>query len=282
MIPLQLSASPVQTWNTRSLAEFLRGAALRDAPSGSSKVWGSSVPGQLNQRALQAAKDERMRETLIQEQEQTILRTASKACGRYVTKSDDEWSVALCAFSKAIDVYAPEKGEFLPFAQMLIKRDLIDYHRSQKAALHELPVAPHVLEGNGEPEEDTQGVYLAVVQTSKEAADSGLKEEITAANEMLQQYGFRFFDLTACSPRQEKTRQECAAAIRHMLAHPELCEELRKKRKLPVRSLASGSGVSRKTIDRYRKYLIMAVLILEGDYPQIAEYLKYVREEAPV
>jgi RNA polymerase sigma factor len=282
MIPLQLPAPVVQTWDARSLAESLRSAVLPETPSGRPKVWGSSVSSQLNKRALQAAKDEQMRELLIQDQENTILRTASKACGRYVTKSDDEWSVALCAFSKAIDVYAAEKGEFLPFAQMLIKRDLIDFHRSQKAALHEVPVAPHILEGNGEPEEDTQGVYLAVVETSKEAADSSLKEAISAANEMLQQYGFRFFDLTACSPRQEKTRQECAAAIRYMLAHPELCEELRKKRKLPVRSLASGSGVSRKTIDRYRKYLIMAVLILEGDYPQIAEYLKYVREEAPV
>ena len=59
----------------------------------------------------------------------------------------------------------------------------------------------------------------------------------------------------------------------------ELIEELVRKKKLPVKALATGSGVSKKTIDRYRKYLIMAVLILRGDYPHIAEYLKFVREE---
>ena len=38
------------------------------------------------------------------------------------------------------------------------------------------------------------------------------------------------------------------------------------------------SGVSRKTLDRYRKYIIMAALVLSDDYPQIAEYLKFVKE----
>ena len=108
-----------------------------------------------------------------------------------------------------------------------------------------------------------------------------MKDEITAANEMLEEYGFRFFDLTECSPQQDKTRRGCAKAARYMLAQypPELIEELVRKKKLPVKALAKGSGVSKKTIDRYRKYLIMAVLILRGDYPHIAEYLKFVREE---
>ena len=38
------------------------------------------------------------------------------------------------------------------------------------------------------------------------------------------------------------------------------------------------SGVSRKTLDRYRKYIIMAALILSDDYPQLAGYLKFVKE----
>lgn len=235
----------------------------------------------LNERAVLAATDNRIREELITEQEQIILRSACSATHRYITKSDDEWSIALCAFSKAIDVYSAEKGDFLPFAQMLMKRELIDYYRSQKNALREVPIAPHIMEGNGEPEEDPDGVYFAVVRSSKEKSDRSMKDEITAANEMLTAYSFRFFDLTECSPQQDKTRRECAKAARYMLDQypPELIEELVRKKKLPVKALATGSGVSKKTIDRYRKYLIMAVLILRGDYPHIAEYLKFVREE---
>ena len=232
----------------------------------------------MNRLAMAATSDERKREELIRGHEQTILRTASSACHRYVNKSDDEWSIALCAFSKAVDVYTAEKGDFLPFAQMLIKRDLIDYYRSQKNTLREVTVAPHVLEGGGEPEEDPSGVYLAVVKNSQEASDHSLRDEIMAANEMLQDYGFRFFDLTECSPQQDKTRRECARAIRFMLTDSALFSSLEKSRKLPVKALATVSGVSRKTLDRYRKYIIMAVLILDGDYPQLAEYLKFVKE----
>ena len=232
----------------------------------------------MNRLAMAATSDERKREELIRGHEQTILRTASSACHRYVNKSDDEWSIALCAFSKAVDVYTAEKGDFLPFAQMLIKRDLIDYYRSQKNTLREVIVAPHVLEGGGEPEEDPSGVYLAVVKNSQEASDRSLRDEILAANELLSDYGFRFFDLTECSPQQDKTRKECAVAIRFMLTDSTLFAALEKTRKLPIKALAAASGVSRKTLDRYRKYIIMAVLILDGDYPQLAEYLKFVKE----
>jgi RNA polymerase sigma factor len=232
----------------------------------------------MNRLAMAATSDERKREELIRGHEQTILRTASSACHRYVNKSDDEWSIALCAFSKAVDVYTAEKGDFLPFAQMLIKRDLIDYYRSQKNTLREVIVAPHVLEGGGEPEEDPSGVYLAVVKNSQEASDRSLRDEILAANELLSDYGFRFFDLTECSPQQDKTRKECAEAIRMVLTDSALFAALEKTRKLPIKALAAASGVSRKTLDRYRKYIIMAVLILDGDYPQLAEYLKFVKE----
>ena len=232
----------------------------------------------INRLAIAAASDERKREELIYSNETTILRPASSASRRFVSRSDDEWSVALCAFSKAVDVYSQERGDFLPFAQMLIKRELIDYYRSQKNTLREVSVAPHVLEGGGEPEEDPSGVYLAVIKNSLETSDHSLREEILAANELLSAYGFRFFDLTACSPQQDKTRKECAVAIRFMLTDSALFAALEKTHKLPIKALAAASGVSRKTLDRYRKYIIMAVLILDGHYPQLAEYLKYVKE----
>ena len=233
----------------------------------------------VNQMALLAAEDERRREELIHAHEQLILRTASSVCRRYVGRSDDEWSNALGAFSRAVDVYNEDKGDFLPFAQMLIRRDLIDYYRSQKNTMQELSVAPHILDGSAEPEEDTESVYLAVVRESVDASDRSLHDEIVAANAMLQEYGFRFFDLTECSPQQEKTRRECAAAIRGLLKDPPLLVSLlRQSKKLPSTELYKLSGVSRKTIDRYRKYIIMAALILSDDYPQLAEYLKFVKE----
>ena len=241
-----------------------------------------SMRDSVNTAAFAASCDARKREDLILSQEQTILRTASLVCNRFITRQDDEWSVALSAFNRAIDTYDSEKGDFLPFAQMLIRRSLIDYFRSSKSSQSEVLVAPHIMEGNGEPGEDKDGVYLAVVSASTARSSNGLRDEIISMNEKMRAFGFRFFDLTDCSPRQEKTKQECAVAVRQMLSRSELLSELEKTHRLPIRPLSASSGVPRKTLDRYRKYLIMAVLVLSGDYPFLQEYLKFMKEAKPV
>ncbi|MCR5087950.1 MAG: hypothetical protein K6C08_00370 [Oscillospiraceae bacterium] len=231
----------------------------------------------VNRLALRAAEDQQFREQFIKEHEALILRTASVQTHRYLTKSDDEWSIALYAFWRAIDVYQADRGDFLPFAQMLIKRSLVDYYRSQPDKITEVPVSPQVLDGSADPEEDTEHVTLALIRNSREASDHSLRDEILAANEMLEEYGFRFYDLTDCSPKQERSRRDCAAAVRYVLARRELLTKLRESHRLPIQEIVGGAGVSRKALDRYRKYLIMAILILSEDFPQLAEYLKYIK-----
>ena len=49
-------------------------------------------------------------ENLFYENEFFILRTARIATGRPITKSDDEWSVALSAFWEALKSHDPQKG----------------------------------------------------------------------------------------------------------------------------------------------------------------------------
>ena len=180
------------------------------------------MPGSINEQALRAAVDEQALEQLIREEEQTILREAGAVSGRYVTKSDDEWSVALYAFSRAVSLYDAEKGDFLPFARRIIRQDLIDDYRARRHQINEIPASPEVLSGNAGSEEDEQGIFAAVARKSQEAFDRSLKDEILAVNEQLRTYGFRFYDLAECSPKQERSRADCAAAIRFMLAQPAL------------------------------------------------------------
>ena len=236
----------------------------------------------VNEIAVAAANSEAAREKFIHQQEALILKTASRASYRYITKSDDEWSIALSAFSDSIDAYNPSRGDFIPFAQMLVKRALIDYHRREASHLAEVSTSPFVLDGIDDAEDENdldRSVYLAVLEQSREGTDRSLRDEIMATNELLQQFGFRFFDLTECSPQQDRSRQECAKAIRYILSRPDLMNELVKRKRLSIRTIAGGSAVSRKTLDRYRKYIIMAVLILSGDYPLLSDYLKFVWKE---
>ena len=118
----------------------------------------------------------------------------------------------------------------------------------------------------------------AIARSSERASDGSLAQEITAANQMLEEYGFRFMDLTSCSPKQDRSREDCEAEKKCELADRGLIEKLKRTRKLPVREISAASGISRKTVDRYRKYLIMAVLILDGDYPHLSGYLAYVKK----
>ena len=221
-------------------------------------VKGDAMILETNELAVRAATDTASREQLILENEQNILRTASLLCRRYISKSDDEWSVALGAFSHAVDIYDTT----------------IDIQKNAR----EISVSPYTLEGNGEEDETSAEVSRAVARSSVKAADDSLAQEITAANKMLEEYGFRFFDLTTCSPKQDRSREDCAAVIRSALGNADILTKLRKTRKLPVREVCAASGISRKSVDRYRKYLIMAILILDGDYPHLSGYLAYVRK----
>lgn len=236
----------------------------------------------INQMAFAAKKDETVREQLLRSQERIILRIASLTTFRFVTKSDDEWSVALCAFSDAIDHYSPAKGDFLPFARVAIKHALIDWHRSPASGRwNEVSVSPFVLEGqiDDTARETEKAAYLAMAEQSAEERGESLRDEVEAANQELEQYGFRFFDLRACSPRQERSRRQCAKAVRYLLARPELLSELKRSKRLPIQELEKGTGIRRKLLEQYRRYVIMAVVILTGDYPHIAEHLKDIREE---
>ena len=241
----------------------------------------------VDRQALTAKTDEAVLEQLITEQKSYILRCASKSAGRFLTDSDDEWSVALLAFHEAVGAYQEDKGGFLPFAATVIRRRVIDYLRSQQKFSAEYAVAPETF--SGEAGEDPTALQLEVrsasVQMAEEQEDarpgaSDARDEIEAVQQILQGYGFSFFDLTDCSPKAGKTKEQCgkAVAVVMLLEHPPLLEKMRSSKTLPIKELSLASGVSKKTLERHRKYIIAAAEILSGDFPILGEYLSYIRK----
>lgn len=211
---------------------------------------------ELDQQALLAKDDQKALEDFIRSQEGFIIKAASRASKHYITKSDDEWSVALSAFVEAVEKYELEKGSFMAFAELLIRRRLIDLFRINGRFNEEI----HVEDIENEPD--------------KSVDENEIKLEILSLGEDLKLYGISFMDLTDASPKAQKTKDACRKAINWMLENPMIINQLREAHQLPIKIIENNTGVPRKILERHRKYIIAVVEILTGDYPWLNEYVR--------
>jgi RNA polymerase sigma factor len=234
---------------------------------------------ELDYLALEAAKNQTVLNELIEKNEFFIIKCASAVTHHYITKSDDEWSIALMAFVQSINNYDLTKGSFLSFAELVIRRRLVDYIRSQSKHNMEISVDPVIFDTDGEESETDISIRLAVADQVSQEVNHSIRLEINAISEVLTDYGFTFMDLSSCSPHAKKTKSSCAKATGFMLNSPLLMGEMRGTKQLPLKIIEKNAKVPRKILERHRKYIIAAIEILSGEYPNLAEYLRYIREE---
>lgn len=240
---------------------------------------------ELSEKVLQAKLNEETFAELAEENKAWMLKTVSDVTKRYITDSDDEWSIALMAFSEAVQSYDESKGYFRAFAAVVIKRRILDYLRSESRFSGETSVSPDAFGGELDADE-ASGIDLAVQQNMAEEAMYDTKEEraakardeIEEMQAILKEYGFSFFDLAECSPKAEKTKKSCGIAVRTLIASAAMMALMRLKRLLPIKELQEASGVIRKILERHRKYIIAAAEILDGDFPILASYMDYIRK----
>ncbi|WP_283606981.1 sigma factor [Faecalispora anaeroviscerum] len=232
-----------------------------------------------DQLAVKAAADVAYLELLVKRNEFFILKCASSSVHRYITKSDDEWAIALHAFSLAVKDYTPERGRFLSFCEMVIRRKMIDYLRTQSKYHEEISVSPTVFDSPPEEEEDDVVLRTEVSQKIAVITDDSIRLEIDAVSKTLTEYGFSFFDLTGNSPKADKTKTACAKAVAYLVKNPILLNNMRESKLLPIKQVSNESGVPRKILERHRKYIIAAAEIITGDYPCLADYMLYIRKE---
>ncbi|MFP2989070.1 sigma-70 family RNA polymerase sigma factor, partial [Bacillus velezensis] len=76
--------------------------------------------------------DIELQNALIEQYKPFVAKTVSSVCNRYIDEKDDEFSIGLIAFNEAIEKYSAEKGNsLLAFAELIIKRKVIDYIRKE-------------------------------------------------------------------------------------------------------------------------------------------------------
>ena len=227
--------------------------------------------------------DEQARETLLRRYRPFILRAAASTTGRFIQAGrDDEASVAMMAFNEAITSYRHQRGtSFLAFAEMVIRRRLIDHFRQGAARRQEIPMSELV--AAVEPAEQEDPLLQVEAQQAQRVFEEEVlarerREEIARLSHLLWRFGIRFSELVELSPRHRDARARARSVARLIAGRPELRRQLLQRGNLPLKELEAVCQVSRKTLERQRKYIIALALILCGDFPLLQEYLDGAEE----
>lgn len=234
---------------------------------------------EIDETVLLAQSDSFILNKFIKDNEHFIIKTIYEATGKYITKSDDKWSIGLSAFYEAIQSYSYEKGHFYSLASLIIKRRLIDNIKKQNKYVNEISTNIFDEETALSEDSDRYNINKAVIDKVSIVVDTSIKDEIEILTKSLNSYGFDFFDLVSTSPKALKTKVACAKAISFVIKNPIILIELRKTKLLPLKIIENNAKVPRKILERHRKYIIAGIEIMSGDYQYLAEYLQFVREE---
>lgn len=203
-----------------------------------------------------------------------IRSEASKNMARLCTEQDDEFSIAMTAFYEAIMGYEKGRGAFLAYAGMLIRSRLIDYNRKESRHQGHLSLYEENNEDDDRPLLDTLTNDLDVFE--EKATQNATRQEIEELSAVMQDFGVSFSDAADNCPKQDRTLDACAAAIRYAAENPKLLDELLRTKKLPLAQIVLGSGAERKTLERHRKYILVMLLIQTNGYEIIRGHLRRV------
>lgn len=232
-----------------------------------------------DQAVLRAKQDVLWREELLATHRDWVLRVLSRACRRVVREQDDEFSIGLLALNEAIDSYQVERAAaFTTFAEQVIRRRLIDWQRKENRR-------PEVVWSGlvGDEESDSPAELITAsasqlaYQLSEEANERQM--EILRLDQELKSFGVRFGELPRIAPKHKDARRAAMQVAQQLAERADLMERLQRSRSLPLQTLQSVASVSRKTLERQRKYIITLAIILVGDYPLIRSFIEWPRRE---
>lgn len=224
--------------------------------------------------------DLRLRNQFITDYQPYVVKVTSRFCKRYIDPAqDDEFSIALSAFNEALNQYSATMGRsFLGFAETVIRRRLIDYLRKEQRFRGQIPYSSFEQEDEENNIINPIEVHQAIEEYEKQKGMEERRSEIEDFNRVLSAFDISFSDLSDCSPKHDDSRQMLFAIGKLLSQEAELMRVLVSKRQLPIKELLERVQVSRKTLERNRKFIIAIALIYNGPYPYLRDYL-HIREE---
>lgn len=216
--------------------------------------------GELAEQVCRAAEEPGALERLLEQYLPFIKKQAARWRG--ALDHDDAVSLAMLAFAGAVRQYRTERGAFLPFAAACIKNRLTDEARRELRRTDKVLPFP---EGGAEPSEP--------FAYDRELERQALAEELERYGAALETYGLDFRMLAQCCPKQNRARALCRDLARLVTGDGLLRSDFLRTGRLPQAELAHRSGVSVKTVEKHRKYIVALTVLFAGDFPDIRAFL---------
>lgn len=220
--------------------------------------------------------DSQLRNQFITDYQPYIAKTTSRFCKRYIDPSrDDEFCIALGAFNEAINQFAPDLGRsFLSFAETVMRRRLIDFVRKETRFQSQTPLSSFEIVDDENNVINPVEIQRALDQYAVQLGSEERRNEIETLSCCLAEFDIDFGDLIHISPKHVDSRDMLFAVAKVLSDDTNLMGTLLSKKMLPIKDLLPKVGVSRKTLERNRKYIIAVALVFNGTYPYLRDYLQ--------
>lgn len=219
--------------------------------------------------------NELVRHHLINRYKPYILNIVRHICKGMISWSDEESSIGLLAFNRAIDTYDSEKGRtFTSYAYFLINRDLITYFQQKKRNKEMVSLDQHF---DGQDSMVTEIEIEQAIRSYQEKVQSTeLIDEIMELDQQLGEYGIGFEELESSSPKHRDTRETIHKIVCEFMQDNECMDELFRKKKFPSTLFIKKTGYHHKLFERYRKYIITLILInLHPEWIHLKKFVKW-------
>ncbi|MBU5676462.1 RNA polymerase sigma factor SigI [Alkaliphilus sp. MSJ-5] len=210
------------------------------------------------------------RNNLIEEYIPFIKKILSNQLGKYIeVENNDAFSIGLIAFNEAIEKYDEKRGNFLTFASMVIKSRLIDQLRSESRRSKEVYISQ--LKSDDEDDNYTENI-MAI-----EGFEAGIETRLDMATlvENMKDFDVSLEDLINHAPKHRDTRIAAISIGKYVFENIHLREKFLKTKNLPTSDLMRDLKVSKKVVQRSRKFIIAIILILNSDLDTLKEYISH-------
>jgi len=208
------------------------------------------------------------RNELIKEYIPFIQKTASQQLDRFIEiENNDMYSISLMAFNEAIDKYNSQKGSFLSFASMVIKSRIIDQLRKESKS-------SSLVFSSIEDNENFEQSGLLAVDSFESKLET--REDMNQLIKRMAEFDVTLDDLVNESPKHMDTRLMAIKIGRYIFENKELRDKLVKTLNLPSNQIIYELQVSKKILQRSRKFIIAIVLILDSNLDTMKYYITQI------